>query len=155
MDIVVLYRDMRSYGLREDLYRKAREKGVQFLKYDEAAGLDVSKPEATWIGVFKDTALRRQMVVRPDLMVLATAIVPPRDNPLARMFKVTLNEDGFFMEAHVKLRPSGLRHGRGFYLRPGPRPKAPGRIDYPGPGSGHTRGDPAGQTDDPRGGHGR
>jgi len=105
MDVIVLYRDMRSYGLREDLYRKAREKGVIFLKYDESAGLQVDQAGKDLEVVFRDTALRRRMVVRPDLMVLATAIVPPKDNPLAQMFKVTLNDDAFFMEAHVKLRP--------------------------------------------------
>jgi heterodisulfide reductase subunit A len=105
MDVIVLYRDMRSYGLREDLYRRAREKGVIFLKYDESAGLQVDQTGENLEVVFRDTALRRQMVVRPDLMVLATAIVPPKENPLAQLFKVTLNDDAFFMEAHVKLRP--------------------------------------------------
>ena len=105
MDVIVLYRDMRSYGLREDLYREAREKGVLFIKYDEGVGLRVERKGKDLEVVFRDTALRRKMVVRPDLMVLAMAMVPPKDNPLAQMFKVTLNNDGFFMEAHVKLRP--------------------------------------------------
>ncbi len=105
MDVIVLYRDMRSYGLREDLYRTAREKGILFIKYDEEAGLKVKRAGHDLEVVFRDTALRRNMVARPDLMVLATAMVPPQDNPLAQMFKVTLNDDGFFMEAHVKLRP--------------------------------------------------
>jgi heterodisulfide reductase subunit A2 len=104
-DVFVLYRDLRSYGLREDLYRQAREAGVIFLKYDEAEGLDVKQTGKDLEVVFKDTTLRRRMVIKPDLMVLATAIVPPAENPLAQMFKVTLNDDGFFMEAHVKLRP--------------------------------------------------
>ncbi|MEW5910073.1 MAG: 4Fe-4S binding protein, partial [Thermodesulfobacteriota bacterium] len=46
-----------------------------------------------------------RMEVRPDLLVLATAVVPPKENPIAQMYKVTLNNDGFFMDAHVKLRP--------------------------------------------------
>ncbi|RJP47002.1 MAG: CoB--CoM heterodisulfide reductase iron-sulfur subunit A family protein [Desulfobacteraceae bacterium] len=104
-DVIVLYRDMRSYGLREDLYRKAREAGIIFLKYDEATGLDVHQNGNSLEVIFKDTALRRNMVVKPDLMVLAAAMTPPAENPLAQMFKVTLNDDGFFMEAHVKLRP--------------------------------------------------
>ena len=104
-DVIVLYRDMRSYGLREDLYRKAREAGIIFLKYDEATGLDVHQNGNDLEVIFKDTALRRNMVVKPDMMVLAAAMTPPAENPLAQMFKVTLNDDGFFMEAHVKLRP--------------------------------------------------
>jgi heterodisulfide reductase subunit A len=54
---------------------------------------------------FLDTALRRRVEIRPDLLVLASAIVPPQENPLAQMFKIPLNADGFFVEAHVKLRP--------------------------------------------------
>jgi heterodisulfide reductase subunit A len=49
--------------------------------------------------------LQRQLEIRPDLVVLATAIVPPEENPIAQLFKVPLNGDGFFVEAHVKLRP--------------------------------------------------
>jgi heterodisulfide reductase subunit A len=45
------------------------------------------------------------MELRPELLVLATAIVPPKENPIAQLFKVPVNSDGFFVEAHVKLRP--------------------------------------------------
>lgn len=105
MDLFILYRDMRTYGLREDLYRKARQAGVHILRYDFDAPLDVSKKGDDLSVVFKDTSLRRRLEIKPDLLVLATAIVPPADNPLGKFYKVTLNEDGFFMEAHVKLRP--------------------------------------------------
>ncbi|MBR9981132.1 MAG: CoB--CoM heterodisulfide reductase iron-sulfur subunit A family protein, partial [Desulfatitalea sp.] len=105
MDVIIVYRDMRSYGLREDLYREARQNGVQFIKYDEAAGLEVRPNGKDLEVLFTDTALRRRLIARPDLLVLATAMVPPQENPLAQMFKATLNDDGFFMEAHVKLRP--------------------------------------------------
>jgi heterodisulfide reductase subunit A len=54
---------------------------------------------------FKDTVLRREMEITPELIVLASAIVAPEENPLSQQFKVTLNDDGFFMEAHAKLRP--------------------------------------------------
>jgi len=49
--------------------------------------------------------LQREVEIRPDLLVLATAMVPPRENPVASLFKVPVNEDGFFAEAHVKLQP--------------------------------------------------
>jgi heterodisulfide reductase subunit A len=105
MDIFVLHRDIRTYGLREDLYREARANGIQFIRYDFDKGLTVDR-DAEHIRVrFTDTTLRRQMEIRPDLLVLASAIVPEKDNPLAQMYKVTLNDDGFFVEAHVKLRP--------------------------------------------------
>jgi heterodisulfide reductase subunit A len=105
MDIFILYRDIRTYGLREDLYREAREKGIQFMRYDFDKELTVDRDKEDIRMRFTDTTIRRKMEIRPDLLVLATAIVPQKENPLAQMFKVTLNDDGFFMEAHVKLRP--------------------------------------------------
>ncbi|MDH3392000.1 MAG: 4Fe-4S binding protein, partial [Desulfobulbaceae bacterium] len=105
MDIFILYRDIRTYGLREDLYREAREKGIQFMRYDFDQELTVDRDKEDIRIRFTDTTIRRKMEIRPDLLVLATAIVPQKENPLAQMFKITLNEDGFFVEAHVKLRP--------------------------------------------------
>jgi heterodisulfide reductase subunit A len=105
MDIFILYRDIRTYGLREDLYREAREKGIQCMRYDFDKELTVDRDKEDIRMRFTDTTIRRKMEIRPDLLVLATAIVPQKENPLAQMFKVTLNDDGFFMEAHVKLRP--------------------------------------------------
>jgi heterodisulfide reductase subunit A len=105
MDIFILHRDIRTYGLREDLYREAREKGIQFLRYDLDKELTVDQDKKDIRIRFTDTSIRRKMEIRPDLLVLATAMVPQKENPLAQMFKVTLNDDGFFMEAHVKLRP--------------------------------------------------
>jgi len=105
MEVFVLYRDMRSYGLREDLYREAREKGIHFIRHDFDQGLDVAADGGDLSVRFTDTVLRRRLEIRPDLLVLATAITPPKENPLAQLYKTTLNDDGFFMEAHVKLRP--------------------------------------------------
>jgi heterodisulfide reductase subunit A len=105
MDIFILHRDIRTYGLREDLYREAREKGIQFLRYDFDKELTVDQDKKDIRIRFTDTSIRRKMEIRPDLLVLATGIVPQKGNPLAQMFKVTLSDDSFFMEAHVKLRP--------------------------------------------------
>jgi heterodisulfide reductase subunit A len=104
-DIFILHRDMRTYGLREDLYRDARAKGIQFIRYDPDKGLKVDREQEDIRLRFMDTTIRRQMEIRPDLLVLASAIVPQKENPLAQMYKVTLDDDGFFVEAHVKLRP--------------------------------------------------
>ncbi len=105
MDIFILNRDIRTYGLREDLYREAREKGIQFIRYDFDKELTVDQDKEDIRIRFTDTTIRRKMEIRPDLLVLATAIVPQKENPLTQMFKITLNDDGFFVEAHVKLRP--------------------------------------------------
>ncbi|MCP4717509.1 MAG: CoB--CoM heterodisulfide reductase iron-sulfur subunit A family protein, partial [Deltaproteobacteria bacterium] len=99
------YRDMRSYGLREDIYREAREKGIIFLRYNTDQGLEIGNDGNDLRVQFADTIMRRKMEIKPDLLMLATAIIPPEENPLAQQYKVTLNNDGFFMEAHAKLRP--------------------------------------------------
>jgi len=105
MDVFILYRDMRTYGLREDLYREARTKGVVFIRYDDQKELKVDADQGGLQLRFTHYALQREMELRPELLVLATAIVPPKENPTARLFKVPVNSDGFFVEAHVKLRP--------------------------------------------------
>jgi heterodisulfide reductase subunit A len=105
IDVFVLYRDMRTYGLREGLYREARAKGVAFIRFDVDKELTVSEDNDTLAVRCFSTVFQREMEIKPDLLVLATAIVPPQDNPVATLFKVPLNADGFFVEAHVKLQP--------------------------------------------------
>ncbi|MBL7179704.1 MAG: CoB--CoM heterodisulfide reductase iron-sulfur subunit A family protein, partial [Desulfobacterales bacterium] len=105
MDVYILYRDMRSYGQREDLYRRARSAGIVFIRYDAAKDLKVAAEQEDLKVTFTDKVLGRLMQIRPELLILASAIVPDRENPLAQLYKVPLNQDGFFAEAHVKLRP--------------------------------------------------
>jgi heterodisulfide reductase subunit A len=106
MDIFVLYRDLRSYGFREDLYREARDQEIKFIRYDNEKELAVRSADNGLEITFSDRVLRRQMVITGDLLVLASAVVPEKNNPLAQMYKVSQNDDGFFAEAHVKLRPN-------------------------------------------------
>jgi heterodisulfide reductase subunit A len=105
LDVYIVYRDMRTYGLREDLYREARAKGILFIRYDDNKELRVNKDKEDLQVLFTSYVLNREMEIRPDLLILATAIVPPKENPVAKLFKVPVNSDGFFVEAHVKLRP--------------------------------------------------
>jgi len=105
VDVYVVYRDMRTYGLREDLYREARAKGILFIRYDDNKELRVNEDKEDLQVLFTSYVLNREMEIRPDLLILATAIVPPKENPVANLFKVPVNSDGFFVEAHVKLRP--------------------------------------------------
>jgi heterodisulfide reductase subunit A len=105
-DIFILYRDLRSYGLREDLYREAREKGIKFIRYNNESGILVSKAEKGLRVEFTDRVLRRPMEITSDMLVLASAMVPEKNNALAPLFKVSQKADGFFAEAHVKLRPN-------------------------------------------------
>jgi heterodisulfide reductase subunit A len=105
MDVFIIYRDMRTYGLREDIYREARAKGVIFIRYDDRKELKTTRDQKDLQVLFTGYVLNREMEIRPDLLVLATAIVTPKENPVAKLFKVPVNNDGFFVEAHVKLRP--------------------------------------------------
>jgi len=105
MDVFILYRDLRPYGLREDLYREARSKGIVFIRYDSSKNLTVDVDHNDLKVTFADRVLRRIMEIRPDLLILASAIVPETDDSLTRFYKVPRNADGFFAEAHVKLRP--------------------------------------------------
>ena len=106
MDIFILYRDIRSYGFREDLYREAREQGIKFIRYDREKEIGIGAAQNGLEITFSDRVLRRQMAISSDLLVLASAVVPERRNPLAQLYKASQNEDGFFAEAHVKLRPN-------------------------------------------------
>jgi heterodisulfide reductase subunit A len=105
MDVFVLYRDIRTYGQREELYREARRHGVIFIRYSLGQKPRVQKSGEEISVVVRDHVLGRDIVIQADMVVLASGIVPHDNSSLAQMFKLPLNEDGFFMEAHAKLRP--------------------------------------------------
>jgi heterodisulfide reductase subunit A len=127
IDVTILYRDIRTYGQNELIYREARRKGVKFVRYDVDRKPEVSKgagknadknagglanglanelANELAITVF-EPILRKEITIDADMIVLAPAIVPNVENNkfIAQMFKVPLNQEGFFLEAHVKLRP--------------------------------------------------
>ncbi len=106
MNVYILYRDIRTYGEKEYLYRKAREQGVIFIRYSlDNKPVVVAKDEKISVTV-TDHVLGRPMELTVDLVTLATAIVPYGDEQLANFFKVPMNENGFFIEKHAKLGPS-------------------------------------------------
>jgi heterodisulfide reductase subunit A len=105
MNVYVLYRDMRTYGLREELYTRARELGVIFIKFYPG-----SKPRVFTEGdalkvEMVDPILQMPVRLTADYLVLAAAIVPNETQDLVELFKASINADGFFNEAHPKLRP--------------------------------------------------
>jgi heterodisulfide reductase subunit A len=103
--IFVLYRDIRTYAQKEDLYKEARDLGVIFIRYSIDDKPKVSE-SAGKLGVqIVDPVSGRKLLINPDLVVLAAAIVSGRENDLAMKYKVPLDEDGWFFEAHQKLRP--------------------------------------------------
>ena len=105
-EVLVLFRDVRTYGFRELYYREAREKGVVFARYTLERPPEVLREGDKLLVRFYDPATRSEVVTEADYVVLSTAIVPrPDAADLAKMLKVPLSQDGFFLEAHVKLRP--------------------------------------------------
>jgi heterodisulfide reductase subunit A len=104
--VVIFYRDIRTYGLRENYYAKARDLGVRFVRYE----VD-NKPQVTPDGQgfqvkIYDPVLEREIILPADYVVLSTGLRPhPTNDKLGEMYKLTRNEDGYFLEAHVKLRP--------------------------------------------------
>ena len=104
--VFILYRDIRTYGLREEYYRKARDLGVIFVRYDVDQKPSVF-PEARGIRVETfDPMLNRDVSLNADYLILSTGIRPhPSTEETGKLCKLTVNADGYLLEAHVKLRP--------------------------------------------------
>jgi heterodisulfide reductase subunit A len=110
MDIYILFRDMRTYGFSEDYYREAADKDVKFIRYEPE---DKPQVEAVTEGgknilrvTVTDQLLGMKLEIDADILSLAAAIIPSAGNKeISQLFKVPLGPDGFFQEAHVKLRP--------------------------------------------------
>jgi heterodisulfide reductase subunit A len=111
IDIYILFRDIRTYGFREDFYKEAASKEVKFIRYEpqdqpqvEASTAEDGRP------VIKVTAtdyvLGSKLEIETDIVALAAAVIPAEGSKeIGQFFKVSLGQDGFFQEAHVKLRP--------------------------------------------------
>jgi heterodisulfide reductase subunit A-like polyferredoxin len=103
--VFILYRDIRTYGLLEDYYKEARDKGVLFFRFDPN---DPPAAEPFDGGVrvtFKDHILGRDLQVEADLLALSAGMVAADTEELASIVKLARTAEGHFMEAHVKLRP--------------------------------------------------
>ncbi len=103
--ITILYRDMRTYGLMESYYGRAREAGILFIRYElEQKPIVTKKGERLSLTVI-DPILNEALELGPDLLILSSATIPRENEELATMLKVPRTADGFFLEAHMKLRP--------------------------------------------------
>jgi heterodisulfide reductase subunit A len=110
MDIYILFRDIRTYGLMEDYYREASNKNVKFIRYEPDHKPQVEAVEENGRSVLRialpDYILGRNLAIDADYLALSAAVIPPAANrDIAQLFKVSLGPDDFFKEAHVKLRP--------------------------------------------------
>ncbi len=105
MSVYVLYRDIRTYGKRETLYKKARDLGVLFIRYTLERKPQVSVDNGALLVECFDPILQIPLQMEVDHLVLAAAVVPNATNKLVELYKCSTNTDGFFNEAHPKLRP--------------------------------------------------
>ena len=101
-----LFKDMRTYGFREKYYQEAAEKGVHFIRYKNEHQPVVTSTDSGLEVSIMDAVLNRDLLLRPDIIVLSATVVPdPNNTNLAKLLKVPLGKEGFFLEGHVKLRP--------------------------------------------------
>jgi heterodisulfide reductase subunit A len=110
LDIYILFRDMRTYGFKEDFYREAAEKDIKFIRYEPQDKPKVKAVIEAGRSVLRvslpDDILGKELSIDADIVALAAAVIPSAaSRQIAGLFKVTLSPDGFFKEAHAKLRP--------------------------------------------------
>jgi heterodisulfide reductase subunit A len=111
LNIYILFRDMRTYGFNENQYREASDKGVLFIRYEPENNPQVEAAEsedgrAVVRVTVPDAILGRQLELDADVLTLSAAIIPAEETQeLCKQFKVAVSPEGFFQEAHVKLRP--------------------------------------------------
>jgi heterodisulfide reductase subunit A-like polyferredoxin len=109
-DVTIAYRDIRTYGFKERLYTEARRAGVRFVHFEFDRKPEVELPDGQTDSPLKirmqDPILGRDLELTPELLVLSTPVVAPEGTrELASRLKLSVDMDGFFLEAHVKLRP--------------------------------------------------
>jgi heterodisulfide reductase subunit A len=105
-DITILYRDIRTYGLKEDFYKRARELNVKFVRFDEERKPEVKADGGKVIVSVFDHVMNETVDLKADILALSVGAAPnPENAAIGQMLKVPTNQDGFFLEAHVKLRP--------------------------------------------------
>jgi heterodisulfide reductase subunit A len=115
LDIYILYRDLRTYGLLETYYTEARRQGVIFSRFGLDHPPEVRKQGGVLNVSFEDHVLRRPMVMPVDAVILSAATVAAEQEELASLVKLPVNSEGFFIEAHAKLRPVDFP-SQGIYL---------------------------------------
>jgi heterodisulfide reductase subunit A len=105
--IFILYRDIRTYGFREAYYKEARKEGIVFIRYDEKNPPEVSDINGVLSTVKVNSPdFQESIIIEADKLILSTGIEANNDNAkISNMLKVPLNSSGFYVEAHMKLRP--------------------------------------------------
>jgi len=106
--IIMLYRDIRTYGYAEDLYQEARQKGVLFIPYEMDNKPSFAEKGGKITVSFFDPILQDDITMNPQMVALSVGMVPEETDTLSKLLKVPVTADKFFLEAHVKLRPVEL-----------------------------------------------
>jgi heterodisulfide reductase subunit A-like polyferredoxin len=114
-EVYVLYRDIRTYGLLENYYTEARRRGVLFFRFEPENPPKVVKSDGGIEVTFVDHVLQRPLSVAPDILVLSAGMQATDTADLSMVLKAARTPEGFFMEAHVKLRPVDMA-AEGFYV---------------------------------------
>ncbi len=114
-NVFILFRDMRTYGFLEDYYRKAREQGVIFVRYEPERKPQVEATEEGLQVRVEEPILGGELALDADLVVLSVGVAPRDNSVLAKLLDVPLDEDGFFQEANTKVRPMDFE-ALGMYL---------------------------------------
>jgi heterodisulfide reductase subunit A len=105
-EVYILYRDIRTYGLLEEHYRQARNKGVRFIRYRDEQKPQVTAENGRLRVTCEDPILNMPLQIDCDIIALSAAIVASETvEDVGKLYKVPLNQDKFFLEAHMKLRP--------------------------------------------------
>jgi heterodisulfide reductase subunit A len=104
-EVLILYRDMRTYGLLEDYYQEARDQGVLFARFDPERPPEVKNGNGALNITFIDHILERPVTLPVDAVVLSAGVRSNDTEELASLLKIPRNAGGFFIEAHAKLRP--------------------------------------------------
>jgi heterodisulfide reductase subunit A len=113
--VFVLYRDLRTYGLLEDYYTEAREKGVIFMRFNDDKPPVVKASDKGMLITTQDHILQQEVEISADLLALSAGMRAADTTELSRIMKLNANLEGYFIEAHVKLRPVDMP-GEGIFL---------------------------------------
>ncbi len=104
-NVYILYRDMNTYGFREEYYTEARNNGIVFIRYDRHNKPEVTESDNGLLVTVKDHIIGRDIRIHADVLALSTAIIPEKDETFEKILAIPRSSEGFFMESHVQLRP--------------------------------------------------
>jgi heterodisulfide reductase subunit A len=104
-NVYILYRDMTTYGFREEYLTRAKNEGVVFIRYDRYNKPELTESDGRLKVTVRDRILGGNVEIHTNLLVLSTAIVPEKDETSEKTLAIPYSSDGFFLESHVQLKP--------------------------------------------------